>query len=144
VNRACTAVNLAGLALIGLGVLFVVDQLFHINLMRLTWPFFIILPGVALLTWGIGSRTLPLTIFGSLVTATAHFPLTSSPFITSKLGLCLGTLSSGCWCKHDVAGHVQRRNCTDRAGQTRASVGVVLFLIGWVFFELVIGISGFP
>ncbi len=136
--------QLAGLALIGLGVLFVVDQLFHVNLMRLTWPFFIILPGAALLAWGVGSKTLPITMFGSVVTATGTILLYQSVFhhfqswayawalypVAVGAGMMLQGTSSG-------------ETALVEQGRRVASVGIVLFVLGWVFFEVVIGISGF-
>lgn len=133
-----------GLLLIGLGVLFLVGQLTGVRLGQFTWPLFIILPGLAFFAAAIfGGRDLSgLAIPGSVITTvglilfyqnlTNHWESWSYAWglIVSAVGV--GIILHGVW--GDVPG-------ARRDGQRVLTIGLVMFAIGFVFFELILGIS---
>jgi hypothetical protein len=63
---------IAAISLIGLGGLFLLDQLFNISIFSILWPFFVIVPGAAFLYFALtgGKNTVGLSVPGSVVTGT--------------------------------------------------------------------------
>ncbi|MEP7285530.1 MAG: hypothetical protein ABI947_07160 [Chloroflexota bacterium] len=138
-----------GLILIGLGILFMLGTVFNINmsgLFRLGWPFFIIVPGIGLATAGVmgGKSTSPLTIFGSVVTTVGLILLYQSTFNHWQSWAYAWTLLPvGAGAGMYIHGTINDEPDLARNGLRVAMTGLVLFAIFWVFFELLIGISGF-
>jgi hypothetical protein len=136
--------QIGGLILIGLGLLFVLDQVFHINLIAISWPFFIIVPGVALIAVGLSSDRMPMTIFGSIVTVTGlillyqslfgHYQSWAYAWALYPVAAGLGQIA------HGMANHQPEQI---EQGKRVVAVGLVLFVLGWIFFEMIIGISGY-
>ncbi len=131
--------------LIVLGIVFFVGQQLNIDIGQATWPFYVIVPGVALVTLGLTQRRgSGLTISGSLVTivglvllyqnATDRFETWAYAWALvgpggSGVGMLLYGTRSG-----------DRRMA--RAGFWSILGALGLFAVGFIFFEGVIGISG--
>jgi protein-S-isoprenylcysteine O-methyltransferase Ste14 len=131
--------------LIVLGIVFFVGQQLNIDIGQATWPFYVIVPGVALVTLGLTQRRgSGLTISGSIVTivglvllyqnATDRFETWAYawPLVGpggSGVGMLLYGTRSG-----------DRRMA--RAGFWSILSALGLFVVGFIFFEGVIGISG--
>lgn len=136
-----------GILLILLGIMFFVGQFFDINLGRLGWPFFIIVPGVALFLLALvmgGEAGEGLVIAGSIVTTaglllfyqniTGHWESWAYAWaLVAPTSVGVGRVIYGV-----VRG--PRKLVTD--GLQIAGVGLAIFLVAGTFFELVIGISG--
>jgi hypothetical protein len=133
--------------LIALGVLFLLDQWFNMNIAGYLWPFFIVVPGVFLFIFSLslsapeGAGT---AIFASIVT------------MTGLLLLCQNT--TGLWATWAYAwalvaptsvglgmmlyGSLKNREGMVAAGRSTTKVGLGLFLGFAAFFEGIINISG--
>lgn len=134
--------------LIGLGILLLVGQLLHVRLERFLWPLFILVPGVALLLIGLGSKAKGgegLTIAGTIVTVvgsllmyqnlTNHWQSWAYAWaLVGPTGAGLGQL---------IYGSLRGQPKAVKSGLGTMRVGLIMFGVGFVFFELVIGISGF-
>lgn len=137
-----------GSILIGLGVMFLLGELFDISLGRYAWPLFIILPGVFMLGLGINQPDEGggLTIAGTLITTTGFLLLYQNSFdhwqswayawalvAPTSVGLAQTFYGS----RHKAHAHLIQD------GQRLLKIGLALFTVGFIFFELIIGISGF-
>lgn len=136
---------LIGALLVGLGALFLFGQLFNVNLWQFLWPFFIIVPGLLFFVGMVlgGKPAGPLAIPGSIVTMvgllllyqsiTGHWESWAYAWaLILPASVGIGLSINGAW--SDV----------DRLVNTGAkwiTIGVALFLIGGVFFELILNIS---
>lgn len=137
-----------GIILIGLGFLLLVGTAFNINLGHLMWPFIFILPGLILFVVALraeGGFGEPLAIISSILTmlgliflyqsATGHWA--SWAYIWSLIAptsVGLGEI---------IYGIQKGQEYTVKAGKTLVKIGLCIFLVGFVFFEIIIGISGF-
>lgn len=134
--------------LIGLGVLLLLGQLFDIHLGEFAWPFFILVPGVLILLLGLGvsdDSGVGLTIVGAIVT-TAGIVL----FLQNITGLWASWAYAWALIAPTSVGLAQimhgRRYHHEKMsadGQALVKIGLGLFVAGLIFFELIIGISGF-
>ncbi len=138
------------LVLLGIFFLFaeILGQVFHIYLGQFFWPFFVIVPGSALLLFGLAGHTRAgeaLAMVGALITMTglilffqnltglwASWSYAWALVAPTSLGL--GQLAYGI---------VKRQPAAQRSGTRLATIGFIIFLIAGVFFELIIGVSGF-
>lgn len=134
-----------GLVLIGLGVVFFAGQYLDIDWGRASWPFYVIVPGVALAVIGLSQRHgSGLTIAGSIVTmvglvllyqnTTDHWESWAYAWALvgpggSGIGMLLHGLRVG-------SSRMQRE------GFWQIVVAAGLFVAGYLFFEGIIGISG--
>ena len=146
-SRVRQSTMLGGL-LVLLGAILLLGQFVHVDLGHYGWPFFVIVPGVALLAVALAGRGAVgegLAIAGSIVTvtglillyqnATDHFESWAYAWAlvfpgAVGTGMILYGLSAG-------------RSGNVRAGSRLVGVGVVIFLLGAAFFEGVIGIGGY-
>jgi FtsH-binding integral membrane protein len=141
-----------GAVLVLLGIFFmfgqVLSQVFDIRIGHYTWPFIILLPGVVLyllafITSGEGSKAL--AIIGSIITAVGgllFFQNVTNAYATwayawafvfpTSAGLGLALL-----------GLLRRQDELVRSGWGLAKVGLIILAVGFAFFELLIGVSGF-
>jgi peptidoglycan/LPS O-acetylase OafA/YrhL len=140
--------TILGGLLVLIGVILLAGQVVHLDLGHYGWPFFIIVPGVALLVVALASRGVigeGLAIAGSIVTvsglillyqnATDHFESWSYAWAL----VVPGAVGSGMILYGLAAG----RPGNVRAGSRLVAIGVVLFLLGAAFFEGVLGIGGY-
>ena len=137
-----------GIILIGLGFLLLIGTAFNIHLGHLMWPFIFILPGVILFLVALraeGGFGEPLAITSSIITMlgliflyqsiTGHWA--SWAYIWSLIAptsIGLGEI---------IYGIQKSQEYTVKAGKTLVKIGISIFLVGFVFFEMIIGISGF-
>lgn len=137
-----------GIVFIVLGAFFLLAQFLDIDLGRFTWPFFIIIPGILVFVFALatgGATGEGIAIFGSVVTVTGLLLLYQNTFnhfeswayawaLVAPTSVGLGRM---------IYGSLKGNQNSVQAGLKLASIGGVIFLVGFVFFELVIGISGF-
>ena len=135
-----------GLVLIGLGVLFLLLQVFDFEFWSIGWPFIIILAGLLfflLMVLG-GRRAGGLAIPGSVVTtvglilffqnSTDNFQTWAYAWTLITVAVGVGRMIQGAWTN-------ESRTVTE--GRRVVGVGLVLFLLGFAFFELLLNLSGF-
>jgi peptidoglycan/LPS O-acetylase OafA/YrhL len=140
--------TILGGLLVLVGVILLAGQFVHLDLGHYGWPFFIVVPGVALLVVALASRGVigeGLAIAGSTVTvsglillyqnATDHFESWSYAWAL----VFPGAVGSGMILYGLAAG----RPGNVRAGSRLVAIGAVLFLLGVAFFEGVLGIGGY-
>ena len=143
--RGSAGATVLGGALIVLGVIFFAGQQLNIDLGKATWPFYVIVPGLALATLGLTQRRgSGLTVAGSIVTmiglvllyqnATDRFETWAYAWALvgpggSGIGMLLYGTRSG-----------DRKMARDGFWTILWALGI--FAVGFVFFEGIIGISG--
>ncbi|MGI5835069.1 MAG: hypothetical protein ACOX87_01085 [Chloroflexota bacterium] len=136
-----------GMVLVGLGLLFLVAQLFNVNVMHFTWPFFIIVPGllffVGMMLGGKGAGGL--AIPGSIITTVGLILLYQNSFnhwqswayawaLIFPTSVGFGIMTMGAWSDQPSAyWH----------GKRMAGWGIAIFAAGLIFFEFILNISGF-
>lgn len=147
-RRPVNANMMLGAVLVALGILFFVGQVVDVNLGRFAWPYFIIVPGVLLfaLALGVGSSAgEPLAVLGSIVTMvgalllyqslTGHWASWAYAWaLVAPTSIGLGQV---------IYGTLRGQSHVVATGTRLATIGLAIFLVGAVFFELVIGIGGF-
>jgi hypothetical protein len=142
-----------GALLIIIGLIFLIGQIFgsffRIDLGAFSWPFFIIVPGVALflvsLTMEPNSGR-SLAILGSILTSVGlllFFQNTTDLWATWAYAWALVAPTS-VGISDIIYGTVRGRREWVRSGFNAAAVGIGIFLVGAFFFEVLIGLSGFP
>ena len=140
-----------GASLILVGALFLVGKFlgtfFHFDFGHFTWPLYIILPGLLLFltSFAVEQRSgLTLAILGAVVTATGVILLVQNTFdiyaswayawalvVPTSIGLA-----------KLVYGGLHRMQDQVKGGLNLAGIGLAIFVLGGIFFELVIGING--
>lgn len=137
-----------GAGFILFGLLLLVGQLLHVDFLGLLWPFFIIVPGVALFLAALlmsGKGGEPLAIFGSMITTVGCILLFQNVTglwatwayawaLIAPTSIGLGLL---------VWGAVKSQHDKVNQGLSLAGIGLAIFLVAGAFFELVLGVSGF-
>lgn len=137
-----------GILLVLIGVILLLSEFVRVDLGHYGWPFFVIVPGIALLVYAITSRGFVgegLAIFGSILTisglillyqnATGHFESWAYAWALVFPGAVgVGMILYGVF--NGRPGNV-------RAGLRLLAIGVVLFILGVAFFEGVLGIGGY-
>jgi hypothetical protein len=143
---------LLGASLILLGILFLVGRfvgnLFNFDFGHYTWPFFIITPGLMMFLASFAlerRRGLTLAIFGGLVSMTGAVLLVQNSFdlyaswayawaLVAPTSVGLAKL---------IYGALRGLEDQVKSGLSLTGIGLAIFAFGGVFFELIIGISGF-
>jgi hypothetical protein len=137
-----------GVLLVVLGALFLAGQAVGFDLGRFEWPFFVIIPGLALSGVGLavdgptGERITPLgaavTMAGVILlyqNATDHFESWAYAWtLVFPTATGLGRM---------IYGSLKGSKEMVVTGGRSALIGAALFVVGAFFFELVVGISGF-
>ena len=137
-----------GGGLILLGIFLLLVQQVDFDLGRYGWPFFIIIPGVVLFLLALntdGNAGEGLAAAGSVITTTGvllfyqnsanHFESWAYAWaLVAPTAVGIGQI---------IYGTVKNRPHIVKTGRSLTTIGITIFLIGAVFFELVIGISGF-
>lgn len=138
---------LFGSALIIIGGAFLFASLLNIHIGTYIWPFFMILPGLFLIGYAMADEANgePTVIIGSILTAvgTILFLQTIFGFWASwayMWALVAPTaVGLGLW----LWGIRFNRDESIKSGKDLTKIGLTLFVGFGVFFELIIGISGF-
>ncbi len=137
-----------GATLVVLGTLFVLGQMLDIDVGGVAWPLFIILPGILLFVVGVVAGDgfgEVVAIVGSIATMTGVLLFVQDTLnyydswayawaLVVPTSIGLGRMLFG-WLKGN-----QR---SVQAGKKLAAIGGIIFLVGAIFFELVIGLGGF-
>ena len=136
-----------GAVLIVVGIVLILGQVLDLNLGRFIWPFFIIVPGALMLILASrsGNAAEPLSIAGCIVTmigllllyqnTTGHWQSWAYAWaLVAPTSVGLGQI---------LYGRVKGRAGAVDAGKRLATIGGAIFLVGAIFFELIIGISGY-
>lgn len=137
---------IVGALLIAFGLMFIGGQLLNIRIGRFIWPFFIIAPGAMLLSFSFSKKVAngePLAILGSMTTTLGLMLLYQS--VTGHWAswayawalLAPTSVGAGLW----LYGSRKDRPDMVSSGKTVVTVGLIIFLVGAVFFEMLIGIS---
>jgi len=135
-----------GMVLVGLGLIFLVAQLFNVNVMHFTWPFFIIVPGLLFFVGMMlgGKCAGGLAIPGSIITTTGLILLYQNTFnhwqswayawaLIFPTSVGFGIMTMGAWGDQPSAyWH----------GKRMVGWGIAIFAAGMVFFEFMLNISG--
>lgn len=137
-----------GATLILVGGLILLGRALDVDLAEVAWPFFVIVPGVFLLALGVTARggTRGPIVAGSVVTATGLVLLyqnstdrfESWAYVWALVGMVAPGLG------HMLSGRLRSHSESVASGRRTALIGLGFFAIGFVFFELVIGIDGKP
>ena len=136
-----------GVLLIFLGIAFLVGQLFDIHLGSYLWPFTIIIPGVFLFLGALsleGETAKALAIVSGIVSMVGVILFAQSLTdwwaswsyawaLVAPTGPGLGL-----W----LLGTIKDRAELVQTGKDLIRVGLIIFVVAAVFFELVIGVSG--
>ena len=136
-----------GVVLIALGVFFLLGQMLDLDIWAFGWPIFVLLPGMILLAISItagGKVGEPLAIGGSLLTVlgllffyqntTNHWESWAYAWaLVAPTSIGLGQM---------LYGTVKDQDALVKSGKQLVLIGGAIFLCGFVFFELIIGISG--
>lgn len=148
-SRGQTRVGLGlGVVLIVVGGLLLLGQLLGIRLARYAWPFFVIVPGVVLFVIALSAEAKAgegLSIPGGIVTMVGLVLLYQNTFnhfeSWAYAWALVGPTAVGL--SQMIYGWSKGRDDLVAAGKRLAIIGIAIFLVAAVFFELVIGISGF-
>jgi hypothetical protein len=137
-----------GVLLIVMGVLFFVGQAVGFDLGRFGWPFFVIIPGLALSGVALaiggpsGERVTPLGAAVTMVGVILLYQNTADHFESWAYAWAL-VFPTSVGLGQVIYGALKGREEMIATGRRLVLIGVVLFVVGAFFFELVVGISGF-
>lgn len=137
-----------GVLLILVGAAFLIGQFLDIDVGRVAWPLFIIVPGVAVYLAALAMPEEPgkgFSALGSIVTMVGLILFYQNTFdhfeswayawaLVAPTSLGLGWIGYGL---------IRGRSEMVSEGLNLAVVGLTMFLVAAAFFELVLGISGF-
>src|SRR5438309_8896706 len=135
--------------LVLVGAILLLGQFVRVDIGHYGWPFFLIVPGVAILVVALTARGAlgeGLAILGSIITVTGLILLyqnATDHFESWAYAWTLifpGAVGVGMI----LYGLVASRPGNVRAGSRLVGIGVVLFLLGVACFEGIIGIGGYP
>jgi hypothetical protein len=140
-----------GAILILLGILFLVGRyvstLFHFDVGHYAWPFFIIVPGLLMFmaSFMLERRAgIALAMLGGMVATTGSILFIQNVFDLYASWAYAWTLiaPTSIGLAKLVYGALRGLGDEVRSGLTMSGIGLVMFVIGGFFFELVIGING--
>jgi nitrate reductase gamma subunit len=135
-----------GGVLVLIGAILLVGQVVRIDVEHYGWPFFVIAPGVAILFLGLMARGVfgeGVAILGSMITVTGLILLyqnATGHFETWAYGWALIPASIGAGMQ--LYGWLAHRPRNVEIGTRILGAGLVVFFLGALFFEGVIGIGG--
>jgi hypothetical protein len=137
-----------GVLLIVLGALFFVDQTVSIDLGHFGWPFFVITPGLAVSGVGLavggptGERITPIGAAVTTVGVILLYQNAADHFESWAYAWAL-VFPTSTGLGQMIYGSLKGSKEMVATGGRSALMGAALFLVGALFFELVVGISGF-
>lgn len=137
-----------GAALIVLGIAFLIGELLDITIGQYIWPFFVIVPGIMLflgalmldeevgqavaMVSGIVTMVGLILLAQNITDAWASWAYAWALVAPTGVGV-------GLW----LFGAVKERADMVKSGKDLVKVGLTIFVVAAIFFELVIGINGF-
>ena len=146
-NRPYSLGLIFGLVLIAVGVLTLVGQIFFTDFLHYLWPFFIIIPGVVIVLLALRDETglgEPFSMIGAMVTFTGlllFYQRLTGHWTSWAYGWTLVApigAGVGLW----LYGAVHNQNNKIKSGRDLVRIGLVIALVGLIFFELILNISG--
>jgi hypothetical protein len=147
IERPIRFIRAFGIALIVLGIVALLAQVFQLNLGGLIWPFFIIVPGVLLFTFGLaleGSPGEPIAMLSGIVTMVGLLLLYQS--ITGHWAswayAWVLIAPTGVGVAQMLYGGLKDHPSAIKSGGVLVKIGMIMFVTGLVFFELILNISG--
>lgn len=146
-QRGWQGMRWIGVILIVLGLLGLLDQFVNIRLGRFIWPFFILVPGVVMLLMALrrdyaGGE--PFVMLGSLIAMTGlllfYQSLTGHWASWAYAWTLIAPTAAGLgqW----LYGSINALPATVKSGKNLVSIGLIMFGVGFAFFELLLNISG--
>jgi hypothetical protein len=137
-----------GVLLIVLGALFLAGQTLGFDLGRFGWPFFVIIPGLAVSGVGLavggptGERITPLGAAVTMVGVILLYQSTADHFESWAYAWAL-VFPTATGLGQMIYGSLKGSKEMVVTGGRSALIGVALFVAAAFFFELVVGVSGF-
>lgn len=137
-----------GVLLIVLGTLFFVGLAAGFDLGRFAWPFFVIIPGLAVSGAGLavggptGERTTPIGAAVTMLGVILLYQNTADHFESWAYAWAL-VFPTSTGLGRMIYGSLKGSKEMVATGGRSAAIGAALFLVGTFFFELVVGVSGF-
>ena len=138
---------IVGIFLIGIGVLLILFNFLNIDYVQFAWPFFVIVPGILIFCVALfvdESLGKLLIIPGSVIAVTGIILLyqnTSNHWESWSYAWAL-VAPAGIGLGFFIYGSLKRQTDTIKKGTQMLIIGLAIFIVGFVFFEFVIGISG--
>jgi hypothetical protein len=126
-----------GRLLLLLGIVVLLGQAFEVDLGRVGWPFFVIVPGLGLLGLGLAAAGGVVTMIGLVLLVQNAIDRFESWAYAWTLAFLAGA-GIGRW----LLGVVRHRRDLVASGGWLIGTGLVGFLVLAVFFEVVVGIGG--
>jgi hypothetical protein len=137
----------SGVFLILLGIVFLIAQFTNFDVGAVAWPFFVIVPGVLLFIFALTQRSgigEVLAVVGAMTTTTGlilfYQNITDHWESWSYMWALIAPTSAGLG--QLFYGTLHSRPEMIRSGMRIAGFGLIFFVLGAIFFELVIGVSG--
>ena len=149
-KKSIESVNTAvlGIVLMGVGIVFFLLNILDVDYGRFGWPFFIIIPGTVLFisAWAVDeSMGQALAITGGIITTAGtilfYQNLTSHWTNWAYAWALVAPGSIGL--AQFIFGSLRKQTKMVKEGRQLLLIGLAIFFGGFVFFELIIGISGF-
>jgi hypothetical protein len=137
-----------GVLLIVLGAIFFAGQAAGFDLGRFGWPFFVIIPGLAVSGVGLavggptGERMTPLGAAVTMIGVILLYQNTADHFESWAYAWAL-VFPTSTGLGRMVYGSLKGTKDMVETGGRSALIGAALFVVGASFFELVVGIGGF-
>ena len=146
-TRSRNILTLVGLLLIVLGVLLLIGRMISVDVERLAWPFFVIVPGVLMFFFSLargnqaGER---LAMLGSAVTMVGTILLLQNTvdYFQSWAYAWALVFPTSVGVGQIIYGSIKNRADMSATGRQRAVVGIIIFVVLAFFFEFVIGFGG--
>ncbi|MGC9467971.1 MAG: hypothetical protein ACP5HS_05230 [Anaerolineae bacterium] len=140
-------VRAVGITLIVLGILALAGQFLPISIGRVIWPLLIVFPGVLLFVFATsveGALGEPLAMVAGMITMVGILLLYQSLTEHWASWAYAWTLiaPTGVGLAEMLYGWISNRDSAVRTGATLVNIGVIMFLVGLFFFELILNISG--
>lgn len=137
-----------GGGLLFLGFLLLLGRLLQIPFGDYLWPFIFIVPGVLVFLTALSTESSSgegLSILGGILTmlGLVFFTQTVTGFWATWAYVWALVAPTSVGISQMVYGMVKDREAISQSGRRLAMLGLFMFGIGFVFFELIIGISGF-
>jgi len=149
-KKSIESVNTAvlGIVLMGVGIVFFLLNILDVDYGRFGWPFFIIIPGVVLfisalavdesmgqamaITGGIIATAGTILFYQNLTNHWSSWAYAWALVAPASIGLA-----------QFIFGSLIKQTKMIKEGRQLLLIGLAIFFGGFVFFELIIGISGF-
>ena len=137
-----------GGGLVVLGAVLLLGELFGFSFGEFLWPFIFIVPGILIFVSALslqGGNAEGLAVFGSILTMLGLVFFTQTVFdlwaswayawaLIAPTSIGLGQM---------IYGTHKGQESIVRAGRNLVNIGLTIFVVGFVFFELIIGLDGF-